>query len=569
MSRRSLTRIRFLVGAIFFFGVLLIVKLYFVQIVHGGAYSERADRQYVRPDYRLFNRGSLFFEGKNGTIIAAATQRAGFTVAINPKLLKDLEETYKKLSAIFPLDRKTFMMHAGKKDDPYEEVANRVLGDVAEKVDALALPGVHIYNEKWRYYPGGTLASHALGFVGYQGDDRAGRYGLERYYDDVLYRGDEALYVNFFAELFASINTVFVPARATAGDVVLTIEPTVQAFLEEQLEGVKNDWSARSAGGVVINPQTGEIYAMASTPHFDPNTFFKEQSNKVFSNPLVENVFEMGSIIKPLTMSAGLAAGAVTADTTYYDTGSVTLNHSTFSNYDGKGRGRVNMQEVLNQSLNTGAAFVVRAMGNKVFAKAMFDFGLGEKTGIDLPNETHGLLDNLHSPRDIEYATAGFGQGIALTPIETVRALAALGNGGKLITPHIGKEIRHTGGLTHVITFPPDKQVLAKSASEEITRMLVRVVDVALLNGAVKMDHYSIAAKTGTAQIPDHQDGGYYPDRYLHSFFGYFPAYNPKFLIFMYVQEPQGVKYASQTLTQPFMNTTKFLLNYYDIPPDR
>jgi len=208
-------------------------------------------------------------------------------------------------------------------------------------------------------------------------------------------------------------------------------------------------------------------------------------------------------------------------------------------------------------------------MGKGKFADYMRNFGIGSETGIDLPNETHGLTDNLNSPRDIEYATASFGQGIAMTPIETVRALAVLGNGGKLVNPHLGKEIQFKIGGSKKISYGIEKQVIKKETSEEISRMLVHVVDNALLNGKVKMDRYSIAAKTGTAQISMENGRGYYEDRYLHSFFGYLPAYNPRFIVFLYTVYPKGVKYASETLTVPFMDITKYLINYYQIPPDR
>ena len=195
-------------------------------------------------------------------------------------------------------------------------------------------------------------------------------------------------------------------------------------------------------------------------------------------------------------------------------------------------------------------------------------YGLGEETGIDLPNETHGLIQNLDSPRDVEHATAAFGQGIAVTPIEMTRALAVLANGGVLVDPYVTREVDYTFGPSWKYFPNEPKRVLKPETSEEITRMLVTVVDDALLGGEVKLDHYTIAAKTGTAQIPK-PGGGYYEDRYLHTFFGYFPAYDPKFLVFLYVKHPQGVQYASHTLTHPFIDTAKFLLNYYGVPPDR
>ena len=227
------------------------------------------------------------------------------------------------------------------------------------------------------------------------------------------------------------------------------------------------------------------------------------------------------------------------------------------------------MQEILNQSLNTGVAFIERTMGHTKFRDYFKALELGTETGIDLPNETHGRIANLDSPREVEYATASFGQGIAMTPIETIRALATLGNGGMLVTPHVVKKIRYSDGTEQPMTYGADKRVYSAQTSEEISRMLTIVVDKALRNGKVKNEHYSVAAKTGTAQISNPKGGGYYDDRYLHSFFGYFPSYDPKFIIFLYTVEPQGVQYASETLTDSFINMVQFLINYYTIPPDR
>lgn len=277
----------------------------------------------------------------------------------------------------------------------------------------------------------------------------------------------------------------------------------------------------------------------------------------------------MGSIIKALTMAAGLDSKVVTPSSTYYDAGFLDLNTYTIKNFDGKGRGTVNMQAVLNQSLNTGVSHIVKLMGREKFRSYFSALQLGSESGIDLPSEERGLVDNLNSPRDVEYATASFGQGIAMTPIATARALAALGNGGYMVTPHVASRIEYQDGTSKEITYPQGAQVWSNETSETVSRMLATVVDEALRGGSVALPHHSVAAKTGTAQIANPNGGGYYDDKYLHSFFGYFPAYDPQFLVFLYTVEPKGVQYASETLTTPFIDITKFLINYYNIPPDR
>jgi len=551
------------------FALTLLGKLYFVQIVNGAEYKEEANRQYSKPLGNTFDRGSIFFQDKDGNNISAATLKTGYILAINPQKLENPVSTYDVLSKYVDIDADDFFARASKKDDPYEEVARRVSQETADEIRSLDISGIGLYKEKWRFYPGNDLASHTLGLVAFKEDTLAGRYGIEKEYEDVLSRGAGELYINFFAEVFSGITGSIERKSITReGDVITTIEPTVQSFLEETLDKITEDWSSKQTLGVVINPKTGAIYAAAVNPSFDVNTFSKEKDIQVFSNPLIERVYEMGSTVKPLTMAAGLDSGAVTAETEYNDKGSLTIDGATFSNYDGKARGVVPMQEVLNQSLNTGVSFVVTKMGNRVFGDYLEAFGLGEITDIDLPNEVGGLIDNLDSPRDLEYATASFGQGIATTPIATIRALSALGNGGYLMTPHVVDSVEYDIGFAKNFHEEHGRQVIKESTSEEITRMLVKVVDDAMLGGTVKLKNYSIAAKTGTAQIPS-PDGGYYDDRNLHSFFGYFPAYNPEFLVFLMTIEPKEVRYASQTLTHPFFDITKFLINYYEVAPDR
>lgn len=562
-------RIRLVAGTVLSVALILVGQLYLVQVVRGDSYAERAERQYVRPSQHLFDRGAIYFQNKDGSLYGAATINSGFTLVVNPKKVVSPEVAYRQINDILPLDREMFMAKATK-NDQYEEIAKRVAKEKGVQISALKIPGVSLVRDQWRVYPGADLAAQTLGFVGYNGNILDGRYGLERFYQETLRRDTDKAYVNFFAEVFSDLGKVIDEEEGLEGDLVTTIEPSVQMRLAQVLGAVQKKWSSELVGGIIMDPKTGEIYAMGATPSFDPNHFQTEKDLRVYSNPIVENVYEMGSIIKPITMAAGLDAGAVTAETTYMDTGSVVADTKTIYNSDKKHRGVTTMQEVLNKSLNTGASFVVQKMGKQAFKEYLLRFGFDEETGIDLPNESRGLLKTLiESPRDIESYTASFGQGIALSPIATVRALSALGNGGYLPNPHVVKEIDYKIGITKKLSYPDGRQVLKPGTSEEISRMLVELVDKALRNGKVKLEHYSVAAKTGTAQISQGGAKGYYADRYLHSFFGYFPAYNPRFIVFLYTVYPKNVDFASETLTDPFFELTNFLLHYYEVPPDR
>lgn len=549
-------------------GLFLISRLYFVQIVQGEDFKNQADRQYIRSTYDYYDRGNIFFSNKNGELVPAASLKTGFILSVHPDDIDDVEKSFIQLNEIYPINKEDFIKKVNKKGDPEERLASKIDKATADKIEALKIPGVHLSQERWRFYPGNVLATHSIGFVGYDENNKInGRYGLEHFYEDVLGRNADSAYANFFVEVFSGFKKVFSTDEHLQGDLITTIEPSVQKFLEKKLEEIISTWSSDYAGGIIMNPTTGEIYALALAPKYDPNNLQKEKSVDIFQNKLVEGVYEMGSIIKPLTIAAALDSGAITPETTYFDAGTITINGKRISNYDLKSRGVVSMQEVLNQSLNTGVVFAMQKMGRANFAKYMKAYSVGQETGIDLPNEAHGLIDNLDSSTEVDYATAAFGQGIAMTPIETIRALSSLGNGGFLPNPHLVKQINYKIGGSKVIVPNPSVQVLKKETSETISRMLVKVVDNALLGGAIKIPNYSIAAKTGTAQVV--RGGVYDEHQFLHSFFGYFPASDPKFIIFLFNMYPKNVKYASETLTHPFSDTVKFLINYYEISPDR
>ncbi len=554
-------------------GLLFVARLYNIQIQHGSYYRAEAEKQYVSTSGNMYERGKIYMRKKDGARIEAANIAQGWMLTVNPKSIQDPEDVAMRIAAVYPeFDVRLFLEKIAQSDVRYMEIAHRIPDSIGMKISQLKIEGVQLYRESWRTYPGGDVGGQVIGFVGYKGESFAGQYGIERYYNEALTRNEENVKVNYFAELFGSLkNVIYDRKEAERGDIVLTIEPNVQAQLEQTLSRMREEFAADQVGGIVMDVQDGSIYAMAAAPTFNLNEYGKVSDISVFRNPLVEDVFEMGSIVKPLTVAAALDLGIITSESVYNDVGTMTLNGKTFSNYDGRARGPgTPVQKILNQSLNTGVAWLTLKMGREAFADYFLNkFQLGQETGIDLPGEASGLMSTLSAKRDLEYCTASFGQGFAVSPINITTALASLGNGGRLVTPHVVHEILYKDGTARTIVPPEPLSVLKPETSNEISRMLATVVDEALLGGKVKIPEYSVAAKTGTAQMARSDGRGYEKDKYLHTFFAYAPAYEPRFIVFMMNKNPKGAEYASQSIGKPAMELVRFLLNYYGVNPDR
>lgn len=570
MKSRFIFRTRILCGCFVLAALLFIGQLYLLQIVHGSEYEKKASAHYTASNPDTVNRGTIYFTAKDGELVSAAVMQTGWRIAIRPDDIVDENKVYAQLNALTPVDRERFFGSAGKKGDPYEEVAFRVPDDAAKKIRALKIPGLLLVQDQWRFYPARELAAQAVGFVGYQGNTRVGVYGLEKSWQDTLVQEQNGLYINPFAEIFTNLQAaISTDPAGHDGSIITSIEPSVQRTLETTLEGVMEKYTPRSSGGIVMDPHTGKIIAMAGRPAYDPNTYSTVANPAVFRNAIVESTFELGSIMKPLTVAKGIDAGVITPRTTYNDTGCIQKSGKRVCNSDEKAHGIVSMQIVLNQSLNTGASFVADRIGHTEFGTFLHELELGKKTGIDLPSEAAGQLKAIENGYDVDYASASFGQGIAVSPIAMIRALSALANGGVLPNPHLVTAVKFQNGITRSIDPGQGPRVLSASSTESVTNMLVESYDTALIGGILKQEHYSLAAKTGTAQIAIPGGGGYYTDRVLHSFFGYFPARDPKFIILLFAVEPHGEAFSSATLSRPFSNLAKYLINYYSIPPDR
>jgi len=570
MRAQFRTRIRLVLTFIFLVAVLIVIRLYFVQIVHGQEYAQKADKQFASGGSGLFDRGAIYFTRKDGTLISAATLQTGFLVAINPQILSDPEVAFNAISTITAslISHDAFLAAASKKSQVYIEVAHHLTEKEGQSLSDLKISGVQVLRERWRYYPGATLAAQSIGIVSYGSEDvLAGRTGLEQVYGDILSRSGDSLYKNFFAQLFSNVGNLLVsPKDAREGDIITTIEPEVQTRLENDVKKVNDKYSSKESGGIIMDPSTGEILAIVSYPSYDGNDL-KSVDPLLLGNPLIEHVHEFGSIMKPITMTSGLDSGVITPKTTYNDTGCITVNNATICNWDRKPRGVIPMQEIIVQSLNMGAAWIATQLGQDKF-REYFTKIFGEKTGIDLPYETGAMIGNLSKPQQIGYDTAAFGQGIAVTPVQMIRGLGAIANGGVMVTPHLVKAIRLESGIERKLDWDKKIQVFSAEAARETTTMMDTLTDTALEGGRAIIPTMSVASKTGTAQLTN-GTGGYYTDRFFHSFTGFFPSYNPKFIILLYTNDPQGVKYASETLDSTFLDLVHFLIDYYAVPPDR
>lgn len=539
-------RIAFLIGIVSILYTALGVNMYIIQLQKGQSYRAQAAAITETNAATVPKRGGIYFTDKSGNSVPAAiTKEYPSLFAVPKEIVKaaaqnkiSIQEMAKQLSPFVGKDEAALVAILNKPNDPYEPLKNKISDDDLGAVSALNLPGIYVSYQPYRFYPLGNLAAHVLGFVSREKAIWSGQYGAEKYFNAEL-RGQTA------AE--AGVVT-------PGDDVALTIDYSIQAESEKILTDlVKN---AKATGGSVLvqEPKTGKILAMASVPTFDPNNF-SDSPVSSYLNPTVQAVYEPGSIIKVFTMAAGLDSGAVTPNTTFVDTGSLKLDGKTIKNWDLKAHGKVTMSNIIELSLNTGAAFVERQTGNETFYNYLVSYGLKEKTGIDLPGEVVGSLSPLENDvRPINYATASFGQGISMTPIRLMTMISALANDGVMMKPFINASQK-----PEII-----RQIFSKDAADKTTVMMVNAVDK---GGIAHIDGYTIAAKTGTAQYPDFKKGGYTKD-VICTYGGFFPANDPKVAIVVKLDRPEGAPLAGTNVVPAFRELADFIINYYQIAPD-
>ncbi|MFA6135870.1 MAG: penicillin-binding protein 2 [Candidatus Paceibacterota bacterium] len=515
------------------FFIVLIAQIYSIQINKGDYYAQKVQAQEGINDSFKLSRGVIYFTDKNNNPTPAVLNKDYAVIYSVPKEIKDPLTTSRLLAPILELDETGIEKLLSKSNDLYELLLEKADSSQVNQIKSLNLKGIYIRNESFRYYPFGRMASHFLGFISSSQDGSlTGKYGLELQFNEKL-KGT--------------------PSK-NGDSLYTTIDRSIQSESEKTIAKLMEEWQADSAGIIVQDPYSGKILAMASLPDFDPNQY-NLYNIKDFINPLVQLIYEPGSVFKPLTMSAGIDSGKITPQTTYTDTGFVTLNKRTIRNWDLKSYGLQTMTNVLERSLNTGSIFAERTTGHQIFYDYVKKFGLGEKTGISLPGEIKGSTKTLDGGKDINYATASFGQGISATPLQMISAFSAIANGGVLMKPLILQDEQPKA----------IQRVMSPETSKKVAQMMVSAVDVNIL---AHINQYNVAGKTGTAFIPDFNKGGY-TDNVINTYIGFAPAFNPRFTILVKLENPSGAPLAGQTVVPAFKKMSEFLLNYYGIAPDR
>lgn len=538
----------------------LITRLGYIQLIQGPVLQDKA-RQ-------LWNR-NIPFESKRGNILdrdgdVIVTNTSVPSVMAIPAQIKDAHDTANKLAVILGQKEEDIYKAITKREVIYRVPGGRkISAEKARKIQELALPGIQIAEDTERFYPNGAFASHLLGFTGI---DNQGLTGLERVYDKFLQGTDG--HVSFPAD--ASGRTMpgeseqYV-APVDGMDMYLTIDDKIQSFIERELDQAMVAYQPDDALAIAMNPKTGEILGMSSRPTFVPNKY-RDYTSEVYNRNLpIWKTYEPGSTFKIVTLASALNEGVIKLEESFYDPGYILVAGKRLRCWKRQGHGQETMLEVVENSCNPG--FVT--MGQRLQKERLFQyikkFGFGQKTGIDLIGEENGLLFNLKNVGPVELGTTSFGQGVSVTPIQQMAAVAATINGGKLMKPYIAKEWRDS--VTHDIigrTIPTEvRQVISTETSDKVRFALESVVAQGTGRNAF-IDGYRVGGKTGTAQKV--RNGRYIDGEYIVSFIGFAPADDPQILVYVAVDNPKALAFGGLIAAPSVKNILGSSLEYLKVP---
>ena len=555
-----------IIFAFIILGALAILgRLFFLQVIEGDKYRALALGQTNVFKKVTGDRGEIFLSDKSGNALPLALNKYLYYLYSNPSEVENKEETAKKISEILKVDEAE-LLNSFNANNSYLKIKDKLSDEEYGKLKDLNIQGIYLGEKRGRYYPQGELCSKVVGFIN---TEEVGQYGLERQYESLLQgkQGVEKGTKTSEGEMLS-----FDSKQPEKGkDLVLSIDYNIQSKAEKLLTEAKKNLNIEGGEIIVMEPRTGRILALSDFPNFDPNNYIeyaKAGKMSIFQNSATEKLFEPGSIFKPITMAAALNEGKITPDTEYTDEGFVKIDDVIIQNFGQKIYGLKTMTQVLENSINTGAVFALSQMGNETFLKYLEKFKIFTSSGIDLP-ETYSQNRELKKGYRPNFAAASFGQSIEMTPIKMLQAFSVIANNGIIVYPQVvDKTVGN--GTEEIINPKSGERIISVETAKDLTGMLVSAINNGFSRKA-KINGYYLAGKTGTAQVSYTSLGinkkGYSDEVTQQSFIGFGPAYNPKFLILITLNNPEALT-AEYSALPIFRELAKYIIDYYEIPPD-
>ncbi len=535
-------------GVALIFLVALFGRTFYVQVVAASALKDQGSVQSTRTIKLDAPRGAIY--DRNGEQLAIS--QAMSTVFANPKQIKDPAAVAKQLSPLVDRTQQELLakLTAGS---GFEYLARKIDPAKGQAVKALKIPGVGVVSEDKRLYPSGAVAPQLLGFVG---TENTGLAGMEYQYDDLLSGkpGEVTVVSDLHGNRLDTTSTV----EATPGEsITLTIDEDIQFEVEKVLSNVVDEYKAKKACAVVMDPSNGEILAMADTPVFDTNSF-SSVAEKDRRNSAVVDMYEPGSTFKMVSVAAALERGLVTPSTTFKLAREITVYDRTVheAHEDMPAVRELTVTQILAQSSNVGAVTLGLEVGKDDLVDMIKKFGFTQKLGIDFPGEAAGLMPAPKNWSGSTIANIPIGQGISVTPLQMAAAYSAIANNGVLVQPH----------LTRNTTVPWSRRVVSNTVASQIREMLASAVDVGTGTKA-QVQGYEVGGKTGTAQKVKENGGGYSTDRFVASFVGMVPAMAPRLVILVVVDEPTIQHLGAYVAAPAFAEIADFALKSLGIAP--
>lgn len=511
---------------------LVIYKLVSIQYIYASKYKNYAE--YQQKDEFIINskRGKIL--DRNGVELAISLVER--TVYANPKLIQNAEQEAKILAKILDLDVEAVKKKLEDQDLGFVYLKRKVSAERAEVISELNLPGIYVQNETKRYYPQGSLAASVVGFVGLDGN---GLSGIELAYEKFL-RGIDGKMVaekDVFGEIIPGREDTFI-APIDGANVVLTIDSQIQYIAEQKLEDAVTKYDALRAIAIAMNPKTGEIYCMASYPGFDPNCY-QEYQPEFYKILGISFTYEPGSTFKIINVASALENGFVESDQVFSLPPSIKVGDRVIKEIFRTYSINYTVKEIIQHSSNVGAVTIALRMGEKTFWENIKNFGFGQLTGIDLPGEELGVLHDYRTWPASTIGALAIGQSISVTPIQLLRAVCFVANGGYLVTPTIIREIELEDSPIDSLRTSDFRQVISKKTSDEVKEMMLAVVEEGTGKHA-KIEGVKVCGKTGTAEKANKNGIGYDEGRLITSFVGFAPYEDPEVAIIVIIDEPQG-----------------------------